>query len=68
ADAPTGQHPFGVALDPTGTFLFVVNKVDNSVSAFSVDATTGMVSSLSGSPFSGSLNAPTDILVIASQQ
>ena len=67
ADVPTGQHPFGVALDPTGTFLFVVNKVDNSVSAFSVDATTGMVSSLSGSPFSGGLNAPTDILVIASQ-
>jgi 6-phosphogluconolactonase len=67
ADVPTGQHPFGVALDPTGTFLFVVNKVDNSVSAFSVDATTGIVSPLSGSPFSGGLNAPTDILVIASQ-
>jgi 6-phosphogluconolactonase len=67
ADVPTGQHPFGVALDPTGTFLFVVNKVDNTVSAFSVNATTGMVSPLSGSPFSGGLNAPTDILVIASQ-
>jgi 6-phosphogluconolactonase (cycloisomerase 2 family) len=67
ADVATGQHPFGVALDPTGTFLFVVNKVDNTVSAFSVDATTGMVSPLSGSPFSGGLNAPTDILVIASQ-
>jgi 6-phosphogluconolactonase len=67
ADVPTGQHPFGVALDPTGTFLFVVNKVDNSVSAFSVDATSGMVSPLSGSPFSGGLNAPTDILVVASQ-
>jgi 6-phosphogluconolactonase (cycloisomerase 2 family) len=67
ADVPTGQHPFGVALDPTGTFLFVANKVDNTVSAFSVNATTGMVSPLSGSPFSGGLNAPTDILVIASQ-
>jgi 6-phosphogluconolactonase len=67
ADVPTGQHPFGVALDPTGTFLFVVNKVDNTVSAFSVNATTGLVSPLSGSPFSGGLNAPTDILVIATQ-
>lgn len=67
ANVPTGQHPFGVALDPTGTFLFVVNKVDNTVSAFSVDATTGMVSPLGGSPFSGGLHAPTDILVIASQ-
>jgi hypothetical protein len=45
----------------------VANKVDNTVSAFSVNATTGMVSPLSGSPFSGGLNAPTDILVITRQ-
>ena len=65
ADVPAGQHPFGVALDPTGQFLFAVNKVDNTISAYSVNSSTGMLSPLNGSPFSGSLNAPTDIVVIA---
>jgi len=65
AEVPAGQHPFGVALDPTGQFLFAVNKVDNTISAYSVNSSTGMLSPLNGSPFSGSLNAPTDIVVIA---
>jgi 6-phosphogluconolactonase (cycloisomerase 2 family) len=65
AEVPAGQHPFGVALDPTGQFLFAVNKVDNTVSAYSVNSSTGMPSPLNGSPFSGNLNAPTDIVVIA---
>jgi 6-phosphogluconolactonase (cycloisomerase 2 family) len=65
AEVPAGQHPFGVALDPAGQFLFAVNKVDNSISAYSVNSSTGMPSPLSGSPFSGNLNAPTDIVVVA---
>lgn len=65
ADVPAGQHPFGVALDAAGQFLFVVNKVDNTISSYSVNSSTGMLSPLSGSPFAGSLNAPTDIVVIA---
>ena len=64
ADVPAGQHPFGVALDPTGQFLFAVNKVDNTISAYSVNSSTGMLSPLNGSPFSGNLTAPTDIVVI----
>jgi 6-phosphogluconolactonase len=67
ADVPTGQHPFGVALDSTGGFLFAVNNVDNSVSVFSVNSSSGMASPVSGSPFSGSMNAPTDIVVIPMQ-
>ena len=66
-DVATGQHPFGVALDPSGAFLYVVNKMDNTISGYSVNAATGMVSPVSGSPFSGNLNAPTDIVVIARQ-
>jgi 6-phosphogluconolactonase len=64
AEVPTGQHPFGVALDPTGEFLFVANKVDNTLSAYSVNLSTGVASPMSGSPFSGNLNAPADIVVI----
>jgi 6-phosphogluconolactonase len=55
-----GEHPFGVALDPTGRFLFVVNKADNNVSMYAVDSATGSFT-VSGSPFSGSLKLPTDI-------
>jgi 6-phosphogluconolactonase (cycloisomerase 2 family) len=65
AEVPAGQHPFGVALDPAGQFLFAVNKVDNTISAYSVNSSTGMPSPLNGSPFSGNLNAPTDIVVVA---
>jgi 6-phosphogluconolactonase (cycloisomerase 2 family) len=65
AEVPAGQHPFGVALDPTGQFLFAVNKVDNTISAYSVNSLTGMLAPLSASPFSGNLNAPTDVVVIA---
>jgi YVTN family beta-propeller protein len=67
AEVPTGQHPFGVALDSSGGFLFAVNNVDNSVSVFSVNSSSGMASPVSGSPFSGNMNAPTDIVVIPMQ-
>jgi 6-phosphogluconolactonase (cycloisomerase 2 family) len=66
-EVASGAHPFGVALDPTESFLFVVNKLDNTVSGYSVNSVTGKIAPLSGSPFSGSLNAPTDIVVIARQ-
>lgn len=67
AEAPSGAHPFGVALDPTGSFLFVANKADNTISAYAVNSSTGALAPVGGSPFSGSLNAPTDIVVIAKQ-
>lgn len=66
ATAATGQHPFGVSSDPSGSFLYVVNKVDNTISGFSLNATSGMLSPLPGSPFSaGSLSAPTDIVIVS---
>ena len=65
AEFPVGQHPFGVALDPTGTFLYVANKVDNTISAFSVNAATGMLTPVPGTPFPAGAS-PTNILIIAS--
>jgi 6-phosphogluconolactonase (cycloisomerase 2 family) len=67
AEVSTGQHPFGLALTPGGNQLFVVNKVDNSISGFSVNATTGAVSPLAGSPFAEGNSAPTDIVIVARQ-
>jgi hypothetical protein len=42
-------------------------KVDNTISAYSVNSSTGMPFPLNGSPFSGNLSAPTDIVMIAKQ-
>jgi 6-phosphogluconolactonase (cycloisomerase 2 family) len=63
----TGQHPFGMALDSMGNFLLVANKVDNNVSSFAVNATTGGLMSVSGSPFASGGTAPTGIVIVAKQ-
>jgi len=47
---PTGNDPQGVATDPTGKFLFTANAGDNTVSAFTIDATSGGLTAV-GSPF-----------------
>jgi 6-phosphogluconolactonase len=66
--ATTGQHPFGVAFDPTGSFVYVVNKVDNDISGFAVNTTTGALTSLSGagSPFAAGTGT-TGIVVVSPQ-
>jgi 6-phosphogluconolactonase (cycloisomerase 2 family) len=56
-----------LALDPSGALLYVVNKADNSISGFSVNSSTGMVSPVSGSPFPEGSQAPTDIVIVAKQ-
>jgi 6-phosphogluconolactonase len=66
-EVAVGQHPFGVAVDPTGTFLFVANKVDNTISAFVVNSTSGMLSTVPGSPFMVGGNAPVDIFIVRKQ-
>jgi DNA-binding beta-propeller fold protein YncE len=63
----TGQHPFGVALDSMGNFLLVANKVDNNISSFAVNSTTGGLMSVSGSPFASGGTAPTGIVIVAKQ-
>ena len=39
--ATTGNQPTWVAVDPSGKSAFVVNRSDNSVSMFKIDASTG---------------------------
>ncbi len=53
----TGLSPFGVAINPAGTFLYVTNTGDNTISGYSIGADGGLTSlSLSG-PFA-TLNVP----------
>ena len=53
----TGNDPLYMALVPVTTssqaFLYAANIQDNTISAFTVDNTTGALSSVSGSPYAG---------------
>jgi 6-phosphogluconolactonase (cycloisomerase 2 family) len=60
ADHPSGQGPSGLAVDPTGRFLYVTSG-SNFVYAFSING-TGQVTPIEGSPFpeeGGNHRAPT---------
>jgi len=46
-----GTFPLSVVIDPAGTFAYVANQNSNDVSVYSIDATTGALAAVSGSPF-----------------
>ena len=51
------QTPAPVTVDPSGKFAYVANDNTNNVSAYTIDATTGVLTSV-GSPFDAGLTAP----------
>ena len=61
----TGARPFGLAFDPQGHFLYVVNKADNTISGFAVNRTSGRLSVLAGSPFRVDGHAPRGIVTVS---
>jgi 6-phosphogluconolactonase (cycloisomerase 2 family) len=48
--APAGSLPVGIAIDPSGQFLYTVNFNSNDVSAYTV-APSGALTAVAGSPF-----------------
>ncbi len=53
----TGTGPVSVAVPPAGNYVYVANQFTNTVSAFSFDGTTGVLTAVPGSPFA-SCNLP----------
>jgi 6-phosphogluconolactonase (cycloisomerase 2 family) len=53
SNVPSGVtfDPADLTFDPTGRFLFALDRDDSSVSAFSVDPSTGTLGEMVGSPF-----------------
>jgi 6-phosphogluconolactonase len=47
----TGDAPSALALDPSGRFLFVTNTGSNTISVFSFDSASGVLTPVSGTPF-----------------
>ena len=47
----TGASPYSVVVDPTGKFVYVGNQSNQTVSAYTIDTTTGGLTTVTGSPF-----------------
>ncbi len=54
----TGTGPTGVALDTTGSYVYVANKGSNNISAFTLTAASGKLAVIAGSPFSSGGQQP----------
>ncbi len=51
ANFGAGQNPRSVTIDPSGKFLYVANNTSGTVSAYSINSSTGVLTAVSGSPF-----------------
>lgn len=46
-----GNAPWSLAVSPTAGFLYADNELDNTVSGYTIDPTTGVLTAVAGSPF-----------------
>jgi 6-phosphogluconolactonase (cycloisomerase 2 family) len=54
-----GAGAFGAAIDPGGLFFYTTNRNDNTISAYNINSSTGILSAVAGSPF-GTGPSPAD--------
>ncbi len=62
---PAGAGADQAVIDPSGAYLLVTNNFSNTVSVFAIDATTGALSEVPGSPFFAN-NDPSNIVITPS--
>ncbi len=55
--ATAGAAPTGLAIDPAGTYLYVADSGASAVSMYSIDAASGALTQVKGSPFLSGLGA-----------
>ena len=58
AVTPAGTAPTIMVFDAGSRFLYVVNNMSNDVSVFGLDASTGVLTAVSGTPFPAGLLSP----------
>ncbi len=61
--ATTGDLPYDVAITPAGSFVYIPNYNDATISAYSIDAATGVLTEISGSPFTNGADNPAAVVV-----
>jgi DNA-binding beta-propeller fold protein YncE len=67
----TGIGPYGIAIDPSGQFLYVSNGVSGTVSGFTINPTTGVLTTMGAAVATGAgsvLATPTALAVDPSSQ
>ena len=64
---PAGRSPNSVTVDPTGQFAYVANFGDNTVSAYTINSSTGALNAVGGSPFAAG-NAPYSVAIASQAQ
>lgn len=60
-----GSSPNAAVIDPSGKYLLVTNNLTDNVSVFSIEAGSGALTPVAGSPFPANTN-PTEILITPS--
>ena len=55
ADAGPSSGPSAMAVDPSGKFAYVANSGLGTVSGYTIDSSTGALTSIAGSPFAGGI-------------
>jgi 6-phosphogluconolactonase len=71
----TGNNPYGLAINPAGTYLYTANKTDNTISEFCIASTSsttctgpnGSLIPLQNSPIGEQYSAPVSLLIDQSQ-
>ncbi|HEX4039916.1 MAG TPA: beta-propeller fold lactonase family protein [Acidobacteriaceae bacterium] len=65
-----GGTPVSLVVEPTDHFLYVVNQGDNTVSAYSINGSSGALTPITGSPFTiaGGSSSAQEVVVDASGQ
>ncbi len=62
-DFDAGTNPRAVAVDPSGRYVYVANFSSGNVSGYTINATTGVLTPIAGSPFgaaAGSISVAVD--------
>jgi len=57
-----GSNPDGLAVDPSGQYLYVANTSSNSIAVFQIQS-TGALSGVTGSPLNDGYLSPTSLLL-----
>lgn len=58
-----GASPYGLAISPNGTYLYTANFGDNTISEFTIDSGSGLLTPIAGSPIGETNTGPVSLLV-----
>lgn len=62
-DFPAHAQPDGVAVDPTGRYLYVSDEGSSNISAFAINSVSGELTQIAGSPFASG-KGPAGLVVV----